>query len=101
MVEIICICGFSADCSRFISKTKIDRWLCCPACKIKFSGPGFPTEIGIQIVDNNGLSEFIRKPVTFSDRVQLELRQWEKEKILKKKEEKMQLKESELPLFCL
>jgi len=101
MVEISCICGHRADCSAFISNKIVDRWLCCPSCKIKFSSPHPPIEVGVQIIDKNVRSEHIREPSSAFDRVEIELRIWERDKILKENEQEKQSWLAEIPVFCL
>lgn len=99
MVEITCICGHTADCGAFISAKTIDRWLRCPVCQVKFSSPRSAREIGVQVVKGNVRSEIIPQPVTASERADLELRMWERDKIMKADEEKAALKFAQMPLW--
>lgn len=99
MVEITCICGHTADCGAFISAKTVDRWLRCPACQTKFSSPRSVREIGVQIVRGNIRSEIIATPITAYERADLELRTWERDKMLKADEEKAALKHAQMPLW--
>ncbi len=99
MLTITCLCGHTADCGAFISDKIVDRWLRCPVCKIKFSSPMPPREIGVQIVNGHIRSEYIPLPVTASDRADLEINLWNRDKILKADEEKAAIKSAQMPLF--
>ena len=99
MVKITCICGHTADCGAFISAKSVDRWFRCPVCQIKISSPRSVREIGIQIINGNIRSEIIPQPVTASDRADLEIRTWMRDKTLKADEEKAALKSAQMPLW--
>jgi hypothetical protein len=99
VVTITCLCGHTADCSAFIDPKKVDRWLRCLACGIKFSSPRNVREIGVQVVRGSVRTEIIPEPITALDRAELELKLWARDKAIKAIEEKEAVRFKQLPLW--
>lgn len=97
MVEIVCMCGFRAECGVFIPSNDVriikgkkiitaHNYYCCPECKVKFRGPKNAREIGLQILKDNVRSEIRTKVPGESElqsRVRYEIYEWQRDQFAK------------------
>lgn len=93
MVEIVCMCGFKADCGKFIPPNTVQwikgkkivrshNYFHCPECKVKFRGPKNTTEIGVQVLKDNVRSEIRGRGPRESElqsKVRYELYEWQRD----------------------